>query len=125
MAHGVRRLHVGGLGGGGGGGGGGAGQRPRPPPGLGQPRPRAAPACGGDGAGPTFVVGLSPAGAPDPASGCTQALRRPPTPDPDERIAAVGALLAEEARMAMMVGVAVGWALHEELTEPQDPEGED
>jgi hypothetical protein len=38
------------------------------------------------------------------------------TPDPDERIAAVRALLAEEARMGMMVGVAVGWALKEELT---------
>ena len=37
-------------------------------------------------------------------------------PDPDERIAAVRALLAEEARMGMMVGVAVGWALKEELS---------
>ena len=36
-------------------------------------------------------------------------------PDPDERLAAVRALLAEEARMGMMVGVAVGWALKEEL----------
>jgi hypothetical protein len=35
--------------------------------------------------------------------------------DPDERLAAVRALLAEEARMGMMVGVAVGWALKEEL----------
>jgi hypothetical protein len=38
------------------------------------------------------------------------------TPDPDERITAVRTLLAEEARMGMMVGVAVGWALHEELS---------
>jgi hypothetical protein len=45
-------------------------------------------------------------------------------PDPDERIAAVRALLAEEARMGMMVGVAVGWALKEEMTDPTDPEGE-
>jgi hypothetical protein len=53
----------------------------------------------------------------------SQTLKAATVPDPDERIAAVGSLLAEEARMAMMVGVAVGWALHEELTEPQDPEG--
>jgi hypothetical protein len=50
-------------------------------------------------------------------------------PDPDERIAAVRALPAEEARMGMMVGVAVGWALKEELdstdrTETADPGGE-
>ena len=48
-------------------------------------------------------------------------------PDPDERLAAVRALLAEEARMGMMVGVAVGWALKEEMTRPTgrtDPEGE-
>jgi hypothetical protein len=55
----------------------------------------------------------------------SEALRASTVPDADERIAAVRALLAEEARMAMMVGVTVGWALHEELTEPQDPEGED
>ena len=55
----------------------------------------------------------------------SEALKAATVPDPDERITAVGALLAEEARMAMMVGVAVGWALHEELTEPRDPEGED
>jgi hypothetical protein len=36
-------------------------------------------------------------------------------PDPEERLAALRALLAEEARMGMMVGVAVGWALREEL----------
>lgn len=46
-------------------------------------------------------------------------------PDPDERIAAVRTLLAEEARMGMMVGVAVGWALHREMTEPTDQEGDD
>ena len=38
-------------------------------------------------------------------------------PDPDERIAAVRALLAEEARMGMMVGVAVGRALKEEMSD--------
>jgi hypothetical protein len=33
----------------------------------------------------------------------------------DERLRAVRTLLAEEARIGMMVGVAVGWALHAEL----------
>jgi hypothetical protein len=55
----------------------------------------------------------------------SEALRAATVPDPDERVAAVTSLLAEEARMGMMVGVAVGWALHEELTESEDPEGED
>jgi hypothetical protein len=32
-----------------------------------------------------------------------------------ERLAAIRTLLAEETRMGMMVGVAVGWALAEEL----------
>ena len=49
-----------------------------------------------------------------------EALRAATVPDPDERIAAVRALLAEEARMGMMVGVAVGWALKEEMTDPDD-----
>jgi hypothetical protein len=53
-----------------------------------------------------------------------EALRAATVPDPDERIAAVRGLLAEEARMGMMVGVAVGWALKEEMTNPTDPEGE-
>jgi hypothetical protein len=44
-----------------------------------------------------------------------ETLRAATVPDPDERIAAVRALLAEEARMGMMVGVAVGWALNDEL----------
>src|SRR6201995_4071606 len=45
-------------------------------------------------------------------------LRAATVPDPDERLAAVRGLLAEEARMGMMVGVAVGWALNEELRVP-------
>lgn len=53
-----------------------------------------------------------------------EALRAATVPDPDERLAAVRSLLAEEARMGMMVGVAVGWALNEELSEPADPERE-
>ena len=56
-----------------------------------------------------------------------ETLRAATVPDPDERIAAVRALLAEEARMGMMVGVAVGWALREEMSETSQatkPEGE-
>jgi len=68
-----------------------------------------------------------------------ETLRAATVPDPDERVAAVRSLLAEEARMGMMVGVAVGWALKEELgitnrtttnrtatneTETADPGGE-
>jgi hypothetical protein len=52
-----------------------------------------------------------------------EALRAATVPDPDERIAAVRALLAEEARMGMMVGVAVGWALNEELREDVGRDG--
>jgi hypothetical protein len=58
-----------------------------------------------------------------------ETLKAATLPDPDERIAAVRALLAEEARMGMMVGVAVGWALKEELAttsgiDPSQPGGE-
>jgi hypothetical protein len=48
-----------------------------------------------------------------------ETLRAATVPDPEERILAVRALLAEEARMGMMVGVAVGWALNEEMSEQQ------
>jgi hypothetical protein len=44
-----------------------------------------------------------------------ETLKAATVPDPEERLAAVRALLAEEARMGMMVGVAVGWALKEEM----------
>ena len=59
-----------------------------------------------------------------------ETLRAATVPDPDERLTAVRALLAEEARMGMMVGVAVGWALNEELRndvtrdEPRRPDQE-
>jgi hypothetical protein len=53
-----------------------------------------------------------------------EALRAATVPDPDERITAVRSLLAEEARMGMMVGVAVGWALKEELADTETTEGE-
>jgi hypothetical protein len=52
-----------------------------------------------------------------------EALKAATVPDPEERIVAVRSLLAEEARMGMMVGVAVGWALHQELDETEN-EGE-
>ena len=51
-----------------------------------------------------------------------EALKAATAPDPDERIAAVRSLLAEEARMGMMVGVAVGWALAEELAKTEQEE---
>ena len=35
-----------------------------------------------------------------------------------ERVAAIRALLAEESRLAMMIGVAVGWTLAGELGDP-------
>ncbi len=54
-----------------------------------------------------------------------ETLKAATVPDPEERITAVRSLLAEEARMGMMVGVAVGWALHGEMTDAgNDPEGE-
>jgi hypothetical protein len=52
-----------------------------------------------------------------------ETLRAATVPDPEQRIAAVRSLLAEEARMGMMVGVAVGWALQEEMSD-NDTEGE-
>ena len=42
-------------------------------------------------------------------------LKAATTPDEDQRLTAVRTLLAEEARMGMMVGVAIGWSLHERL----------
>jgi hypothetical protein len=44
------------------------------------------------------------------------------TDDPEERVAAVRTLLAEEARLGMMVGVAVGYELAREL-EKNNEEG--
>jgi hypothetical protein len=42
-------------------------------------------------------------------------LKAATTPDPDERILAIRTLLAEETRIGMLVGVAVGWELAREL----------
>lgn len=55
----------------------------------------------------------------------SESLKAATVPDPEERIAAVRTLLAEEARMGMMVGVAVGWALKEEMSEGQAPDPEE
>jgi hypothetical protein len=52
-----------------------------------------------------------------------ETLRAATVPDAEQRIAAVRTLLAEEARMGMMVGVAVGWALQEELNEQAEGDG--
>ena len=43
----------------------------------------------------------------------------------EERLTALRTLLAEEARMGMMVGVAVGWALAQELRQTDEPNQED
>jgi hypothetical protein len=45
-------------------------------------------------------------------------------PGDSERMTAIRTLLAEEARMGMMVGVAVGWALAEELSRTEHEEEE-
>jgi hypothetical protein len=57
-------------------------------------------------------------------SHASESLQAATVPDPEERIAAVRTLLAEEARIGMMVGVAVGWALKEEMSEGKGPEPE-
>ena len=49
-----------------------------------------------------------------------EALKAATTPDEEARLTAVRTLLAEEARMGMMVGVAVGWALAERLDSEQE-----
>lgn len=51
-------------------------------------------------------------------------LKAATTPDDEERLVAVRTLLAEEARMGMMVGVAVGWALADELAKSETPSAE-
>jgi hypothetical protein len=45
------------------------------------------------------------------------------TPDLEERIIALRTLLAEEARIGMMVGVAVGWELARELAAGEGSSG--
>jgi hypothetical protein len=45
----------------------------------------------------------------------SQVLKTATTPDDDERIRAVRTLVAEEMRVGMLIGVAVGWELATEL----------
>jgi hypothetical protein len=45
-------------------------------------------------------------------------------PDEEARVARIETLLAEETRMGMLVGVAVGWQLASELGNPNDTEGD-
>ena len=49
-----------------------------------------------------------------------EVLKAATTPSEEERLAAVRTLLAEEARMGMLVGVAVGWALAAELANEEE-----
>ena len=51
-----------------------------------------------------------------------EVLKAATIPDEEERLTAVRTLLAEESRMGMMVGVAVGWALAEKLSEQAEQE---
>jgi hypothetical protein len=50
-----------------------------------------------------------------------EVLKAATTPDEQARLTAIRTLLAEETRIGMMVGVAVGWALAEHLVD-QDSE---
>lgn len=45
--------------------------------------------------------------------------------DPHERATALATLLAEETRIAMMVGVTVGWAIADELEQTDHPNEEE
>ena len=49
-----------------------------------------------------------------------EVLKAATDPDDEARLVAIRTLLAEEARMGMMVGVAVGWALAERLSQQQE-----
>lgn len=55
----------------------------------------------------------------------SEVLKVATVPDSDERVIAVRTLLAEEARVGMMVGVAVGWALAGELSQQDDVDNAD
>jgi len=54
----------------------------------------------------------------------SQLLKAATTPDPEERLTAVRTLLAEETRMGMLIGVAVGWELARELENTNSTEGD-
>jgi len=55
----------------------------------------------------------------------SEVLKAATTPDEQARLSAIRTLLAEETRIGMMVGVAVGWALSEELRKQESPKQED
>jgi hypothetical protein len=46
----------------------------------------------------------------------TEVLKAAGRPDPDERVTAVRTLIAEETRVSMLIGVAVGYELAQMLT---------
>lgn len=52
-----------------------------------------------------------------------QVLKAAGVADPDQRVTAVKTLMVEEARIAMLIGVAVGIELERELTRGGDPPG--
>ena len=52
----------------------------------------------------------------------SEVLKAATQPDEEQRLTAVRTLLAEESRIGMMVGVAVGWALAEKLAEQSERE---
>ena len=55
-----------------------------------------------------------------------EVLKAATTPEEEARLTAVRTLLAEDARMGMMVGVAVGWALADQLEQQEsEPTKED
>jgi hypothetical protein len=49
-----------------------------------------------------------------------EVLKAATTPDEEARLAALRTLLAEETRIGMMVGVAVGWALADRLSQQEE-----
>ncbi|MGZ5330448.1 MAG: hypothetical protein ACXWFH_03975 [Solirubrobacterales bacterium] len=51
-----------------------------------------------------------------------EVLKAATVPGEEERLTAIRTMLAEEARMGMMVGVAVGWAMSEELAKRDEEE---
>ena len=53
-----------------------------------------------------------------------ETLKAATMPDQDQRLTAIRALLTEETHLGMMVGVAVGWALKNELDQEVTPTSE-
>jgi hypothetical protein len=54
-----------------------------------------------------------------------EVLKAAGTADPDQRLAAVRMLVAEETRVSMLIGVAVGYELAHQLLETKSDEGDD